>query len=120
VYELLFAVRFLDAVSASVPRARSLLDRLTRSVPSAAPASVSGGAEDEVLHLLDFTPYTNSPSRESFGRAAITAAMDRLASDQHPDGGWAVTFTPYSSAAALEWRGYATVQAVAVLRGAVL
>ena len=119
-YELLFAIRFLDAVSASVPRARSLLDRLTRYVPSAAPTPVSGGGEGEVLHLLDFTPYVDSLSRASFGRAAITAAMDRLASDQHPDGGWAVTFTPYSSAAALEWRGYATVQAVAVLRGAVL
>jgi hypothetical protein len=40
--------------------------------------------------------------------------------DKRPDGGWPVTFTPYSPAAALEWRGYATVQAIAVLRGAAL
>jgi hypothetical protein len=48
------------------------------------------------------------------------ADMDRLAGGQQADGGWEVNFTPYSSAAALEWRGYATVQAVAVLRGIVL
>jgi hypothetical protein len=31
------------------------------------------------------------------------------------DGGWPVDFESYSPAAALEWRGYATVQAVSIL-----
>jgi hypothetical protein len=119
-HELLFAIRFLDAVSHSVPRALPLLDRLTRYVPRDTPTPVSGGAEGEVLHLLDFTPYADAPSRGAFGHDAIAADMDRLTNDQQLDGGWAVNFTPYSSAAALEWRGYATVQAVAVLRGGVL
>lgn len=119
-HELLFAIRFLDAASDSVPRARPLLDRLTRYVSRDAPTPVSGGAEGEVLHLLDFTPYADSSSRAAFGHAAVSADMGRLATEQQPDGGWAVSFTPYSSAAALEWRGYATVQAVAVLRGIVL
>ena len=35
---------------------------------------------------------------------------------QQDDGGWVVDFTAYSPAAALDWRGYATVGALTVLR----
>jgi hypothetical protein len=118
--ELVFLMRFLDAVADGAPRARPLLDRLARLVVSDGPTPVAGGAEDEVLYLLDFTPYADAPSRESFTPDALAADLDRLAGQQRPDGGWTVTFTPYSPAAALEWRGYATVQAVGVLRGATL
>jgi hypothetical protein len=119
-YELMFVMRFLDAAAAQVPRARPLLDRLTRYVVSDGPTPVTGGAEGEVLHLLDFTPHPDAPSRASFTGDAIAADLDRLAGQQQPDGGWVITFTPYSPAAALEWRGYATVQAVAVLRSTAL
>jgi hypothetical protein len=118
--ELLFVMRFLDAVADSTPRARPLLDRLAGFVVGDGPTPVAGGAEDEVLYLLDFTPFADAPSRASFTPEAVAADLDRLAGQQQPDGGWLVTFTPYSDAAALEWRGYATVQAVAVLRGAAL
>jgi len=118
--ELLFVMRFLDAVADTAPRARPLLDRLARFVVSDGPTPVAGGAEDEALYLLDFSPYADAPSRESFTPDAVAADLDRLAGEQRPDGGWVVTFTTYSPAAALEWRGYATVQAVAVLRGATL
>jgi hypothetical protein len=119
-YELMFVMRFLDAVADHVPRARPLVDRITRNVISDGPTPVTGGAEDEVLHLLDFTPYADAPSRASFTKDAIAADLDRLARQQQPDGGWTVDYTLYSAAAALEWRGYATVQAVAVLRGTAL
>jgi hypothetical protein len=114
--ELLFVMRFLDAVADHTPRARPLLDRLARFVVSDGPTPVTGGAEDEVLYLLDFSPYAHAPSRTLFAGSAVAEDLDRLAAQQQPDGGWTVTFTPYSPAAALEWRGYATVQAVAVLR----
>jgi hypothetical protein len=114
--ELMFVMRFVDAVADRVPRARPLVDRLTRYVISDGPTPVTGGAEGEVLHLLDFTPYADAPLRASFTRDSVAADLDRLAGQQQPDGGWTVTFTSYSPAAALEWRGYATVQAVAVLR----
>jgi hypothetical protein len=35
---------------------------------------------------------------------------------QQDDGGWVVDFTACSPAAALDWRGYATVGALTVLR----
>jgi hypothetical protein len=35
---------------------------------------------------------------------------------QEEDGGWSVDFQSYTPAAAPEWRGYASVRALAVLR----
>jgi hypothetical protein len=119
-HELLFALHFVDAVADRVPRARPLVDQLTRYVVSDGPTPVAGGTEGEVMYLLDFTPYADAPSRASFPKEAVAADLDRLARQQQPDGGWAVNFPPYSAAAALEWRGYATVRAVAVLRSTAL
>jgi hypothetical protein len=119
-YELMFAMRFLDTVTVHATRARALADRLVRYVASNGPTPVAGGAEGEVLHLLDFTPYADAPSRMSFTTDAIAADLLRLAGQQQPDGGWTVDYTMYSPAAALEWRSYATIQAIATLRGAPL
>jgi hypothetical protein len=118
-YELLFAMRFLDAARDRASETRRLIDHLARYVNSDGPTPVTG-TDDEVIHLLDFTPYADAPSRASFPKEAIAADLNRLAGQQQPDGGWTVDYPSYSPAAALDWRGYATVQAVAVLRGTAL
>lgn len=115
-HELMFVMHFLDAVVPRVPEARPLLDRVARFVRVDGPTPVAGGAEDEVLYPLDFTPYPDTPSRAMFDKEAVATDLNRLAGQQQSDGGWAITFATSSPAAALEWRGYATVQAVAVLR----
>ncbi|MEU4428652.1 hypothetical protein AB0F81_49210 [Actinoplanes sp. NPDC024001] len=114
-YELMFAMRFLDAVAPSTPRARPLLDRFVSFVRVDGPTPVAGGADGEVLHPLDFTPEPDAPSRALFSPDAVAADLERLAGQQQEDGGWPITFAPVSPAAVLEWRGYATVQAIAVL-----
>lgn len=119
-HELMFAVRFLDAVADTAPRARGLLDRLAGWVVTDGPTPIAGGAEGEVLYPLDFSPYEDAPSRSVMSTEALAVDRDRLAADQQADGGWPITFRPPSPAAALEWRGYATVAAIAVLRGATL
>ena len=116
--ELMFALHFLDAAAPGDPRARALVDRLVAYVPADGTLPVAGGAEGEVLRLLDLTPRPGTPSRAAFRADAVAADLRRLAAAQQPDGGWTVTFTAYSPAGALEWRGYATVQAVTVLRAA--
>ena len=116
-YELMFALRFLDAAAERVPQAQLLVERLARYVVRDAPTPVLGGADGEVLHPLDFTAYAGTPLRATFPRGAIAADLRCLAGEQRADGGWAVTYASYSPAAALEWRGYATVQAVRLLRG---
>lgn len=113
--ELMFSMHFLDAVAADMPRAAELLRRYTGFVRLDGPTPVPGGAAGEVLHPLDFTPVAGSPSRGFFDDKAIAADRERLAGEQRADGGWDVTFRTYSPAAALEWRGYATVQAVTIL-----
>ena len=118
-YELMFVFLFLDATATHDPRATELLERMHGYVATDGPTPVPE-AEGEVLHVLDFSPYADSHSRTLFGQAAITTDLNRLATQQQPDGGWQVTFPTYSPAAALEWRAYATLQAISTLRGAAL
>ena len=113
-YELMFAMHFLDAAGSD--EALTLLERLTPLVRADGPTPVPGGADGEVLNPLDFTPHPDAPSRAFFDPAAIAADVTRRTAAQQPDGGWLVSFPAFSPAAALEWRGYATLQAITVLR----
>ena len=116
-YVLSFALQFLDIASDTAPEAHELLGHLSRFVPSDGAIPVVGGAEGETLHLLDYAPEPGRPIRKLLDSQAISDDLDRLERAQLADGGWPVDFTSYSDAAALEWRGHATVTAVAVLRG---
>jgi hypothetical protein len=79
---------------------------------------VAGGAADEVLGPLDFAPRADGPARRLFAADVVAADIERLAGLQQPDGGWIVDYGSSSPIAALEWRGYATVAAIAALRPA--
>jgi hypothetical protein len=115
-YVLSFALQFLDGAADTVPEAHDLLDHLSRFVPAGGEIAVAGGAEGEKLHLLDFAPEPDRPVRALVTEDAVVADLNRLTSQQQPDGGWPVDFHSYSPAAALEWRGYATVKALAILQ----
>jgi hypothetical protein len=119
-YELLFALRFLDVVAQAVPEADVLLSSLGRFLPPNGSMPVQGGAEGETLHPLDFAPHPQRPVRKLFTAEAIDADLERLSALQEPDGGWTVGFAAVSPAAALEWRGYATLQAVEILQRSAL
>jgi hypothetical protein len=115
-YELMFALRFVDALGPDEPGGRDALRTLGRFVPASGAMPVQGGGPDEALHPLDLAPYPDSPARQLFTREAIAADLDRLSSLQKPDGGWSVEWATSSPAAALEWRGYVTLQAVQILQ----
>lgn len=115
-YVLSFAVQFLDACAESRPESRDLLRTLSELIPADGRIPVAGGAPGESLHLLDYAPWPGSAAQTLFSREAIDRELDLLARSQSEDGGWQVDFTSYSPAASLEWRGHATVRAVAVLR----
>ncbi|PXY27311.1 hypothetical protein [Prauserella muralis] len=116
--ELAFAVRLLDEAAPAYPEAAALLKRLGAFVPENGLVHVDGGAEEEYMRPLDFAPWPDTPARGLFSDDVVAADLRRLAAEQHDDGGWRVDFTSYSPAAALEWQGYATVSAVAILRAA--
>jgi hypothetical protein len=110
-YELAFAVRFLDAVGDG-----DRLARLGEYVPRDGRLAVTGGLADEALRPVDLAPEPGRPARTLLDEDAVVADLDRLAAEQDEDGGWSVDFQSYSPAAALEWRGYATVRALSILR----
>jgi hypothetical protein len=115
-YTLAFSLGFLDAVHDSRPEAPDLLRKLGAYVPADGVIRVTSGAEDEKLHPLDIAPYPDRPVRDLFTAEVISADLDRLAAGQEDDGGWTVDFVSRSPAGSLDWRGYATVGAVDVLR----
>jgi hypothetical protein len=115
-HELAFAVRLLDAVHDRDGAAPALLARLGEYVPDDGRLRVVGGRPDETLWPLDLAPEPGRPARTILDEAAVAADLERLAGGQLEDGGWTVDFQSYSPAAMLEWRGYATVRALSVLR----
>jgi hypothetical protein len=114
-YELEFALQFLDAVHDVEPAAPELLDRLGRYIPEDGAVPVAGGAPGEAVRPLDVAPTPDRPSRRLYRKDVIDADVERLTGEQQADGGWVVSFPSASPVAALEWRGYVTVAAVASL-----
>jgi hypothetical protein len=115
-YVLAFCIRLLDAVYDREPAAQALLARLGEYVPSDGRVRVSGGLPDEALSPLDLAPEPDRPARTLLDDSVVAADLVRLAGEQREDGGWTVDFQSYSPAAALEWRGYATVRALSTLQ----
>ena len=115
-YVLAFSVRFLDAVYDRRPEAAGLLRRVGAYVPSDGRIRVRAGTEDEALRPLDVASYPNRPARTLFSPDVISDDFDRLAGEQRDDGGWTVDYRKISPAGALDWRGYATVRAIDILR----
>jgi hypothetical protein len=113
---LAFAAQFLDAAAPVSSEAAGLVHALRPHVPADGLLHVAGGAEDEFMRPLDFAPLPGGPARSLFDAGVVEAELERLAGGQLPDGGWAVDFGSFSPAAALEWRGQRTLQALVVLR----
>jgi hypothetical protein len=113
---LAFAAQALDAAAPRHPDAAELIESLRPHVPADGLLHVEGGVEDEFMRPLDFAPFPGGPARALFSGAVVDAELDRLASAQRADGGWAVDFDSYSPGATLEWRGHRTVNALVLLR----
>ena len=110
---LVSALQIADAVYDDHPEA---FNKLAEFIPEDGHMRVTGGKPDEMMRPLDFAPKPGRPVRERVPDDAIAKDLERLAGEQQDDGGWVVDFQSYSPAAELEWRGYATVHAVRVLR----
>ncbi|MGE3621862.1 MAG: hypothetical protein AB7L84_15510 [Acidimicrobiia bacterium] len=112
-YVLMFSLHLLDATADAHPEARRLAEHLRPYVPPDGKLAVAGGTE--ALRPLDLSPAPGGPTRDLLDPDVVTADLERLEEGQLADGGWAVELTSFSDAAALEWRGHATVGAVTVL-----
>jgi hypothetical protein len=109
--EFRYVLQLLDALDA-----RDELERLGAHLPPDGTLAVTGGKPDEAMRPLDFSPEPDRPIRDLFDPRTIESDLDRLESEQHEDGGWDVDWKHWSPAGGLEWRGWATVRAVRILR----
>jgi hypothetical protein len=117
VLEYRFMLWFLEAVHDSWPGADAELRRLAAFLPASGTVAVEGGIEGESIRPLDLAPRPG-PLRDLLPPAMVEADLARVAEQQEDDGGWTVDFAAGSPAAALAWRGYATVDAVKILTSA--
>jgi hypothetical protein len=115
--EYRFMLWFLDAVHDSWPAAGAEQRRLVGFLPASGTLPVEGGIEGESMRPLDFAPRPG-PVRDLLPPGLVDGEITRLATQQGEDGGWSVDFAAASPAAALAWRGYATVEAVKILASA--
>jgi hypothetical protein len=92
------------------------LERMSAFVPASGELPVDGGVEGERLRALDLSPLPDRPLRALVPADAVAGHLDELAAGQQDDGGWTVDFPSASPAGAIEWRGIATVRALAALR----
>jgi hypothetical protein len=74
-------------------------------------------APGEIHTPLDFAPLPGSLARRLFRPDVIEAHLDHLAAAQQDDGGWIFNWPAWSPAAAADWRGSITVDALRLLRG---
>jgi hypothetical protein len=109
--EFRYVLGLLDALDA-----RDELQRLGRHLPADATMPVAGGKPDEAMRPLDFAPEPGRPLRDLIDPQAIERDLDRLEAERHEDGGWDVDWQHWSPAGRLDWRGWATVRAVHILR----
>ena len=97
-------------------RAHNASDQVGELILRQKLVALDTGAEGEVHSPLDFAPEPDSLARALFDKDVIEAHLDHLAQAQLPDGGWTFNWLAWSPAAAADWRGSLTVDALKTLR----
>lgn len=113
-YTVKFALDFLDSVP-DPRRAAVVVERLRPALAADGTLPIPDGVEDEKVRPIQLSPRPDSPSRALFTEDQLAADLDRLEREQQDDGGWEFEFLHWSPAQAVEWRGIATIDAVATL-----
>ncbi|MGO8959921.1 MAG: hypothetical protein ACLQFR_21500 [Streptosporangiaceae bacterium] len=114
-YEMLGVCRFLDYVP-DRERAQRAFDLAGPLLLDGELVALDPHEAGEVHGPLEFAPLPQSLARQVFDDKTITAHLDHLAGSQREDGGWTFNWFEWSPAAAADWRGVMTVQALSVLR----
>jgi hypothetical protein len=114
-YTFKFVVDFLDATPEG-SRAGRELERLAGLVPATGRIVVTEGVEGEELDPLSIAPWPEHAGTRLFPAQLLDEALDALEAGQGADGGWDFTWEKWNPAAAWEWRGAVTVEALRTLQ----
>jgi len=112
-YDARAVLGFLDAVP-DRDRATKTADRLRGALLSG--VTFDPDAEGHVHLPLDVAPRPGTLAAGLFDDATLDAHLDRLVTDQRPDGGWQINFEAWTPATGPEWRGSLTVGRLLTLR----
>jgi hypothetical protein len=114
-YAFRYTVHFLDATPDRA-RADAEIARLRTRVPADGVLKVEAGTEGETLGALEVAPRPGHAGRALFPDALIDQELGHLEDRQQPDGGWDFSWAAWNPAAAFEWRGVVTLEALTTLR----
>jgi hypothetical protein len=114
-YAFRYTVHFLDVVP-DRERAEAEVERLVERMPEDGVLKVEAGGEGETLSAIEVATSPDHVGARLFPHTLIDRQLDDLAAAQHDDGGWDFTWPKWNPAAAYEWRGIVTLQALATLR----
>jgi hypothetical protein len=114
-YAFRYTVHVLDAMPDRA-RAEAEIAALAERMPADGVLKVEAGVEDETLSALEVAPRPGHLGRRLFPATLVERQLDELADGQEDDGGWDFTWAAWNPAAALEWRGMVTLNALTTLR----
>lgn len=114
-YTFKYVVDLLD-VTPDRDRAEQQLQRLAELLPADGHIKVAGGAQGEELDPLVLAPSPNHVGARLLGQMALERGVGELEDGQHDDGGWDFSWAKWNPAAAWEWRGAVTIDALLTLK----
>ena len=114
-YEMRAILPFLD-FAPDRQRAEKVFARVGPKILEQKLVTLTPTTMDETHTPLNFAPRPQSLARTLFSDKVIEVQLDALASAQQEDGGWQFNWFAWNPAAALEWRGVVTIEALVTLR----
>jgi hypothetical protein len=114
-YEMRAVLPFLDWVP-DRQRAEQVFARVGPKILEQKLVALAPASQEDTHSPLNFAPQPRSLARRLFSDEVIKAHLDALASAQQEDGGWQFNWPAWNPAAALEWRGIVTLEALVTLR----
>lgn len=114
-YEMRAVLPFLDFVR-DRERAESVFARVGPKLLEQKLVAFAPTTQEETHSPLNYAPRPESLARRLFSDEVIAAHLDALAGGQQEDGGWSFNWPAWNPAAALEWRGCVTIDALLTLR----
>ncbi|HEY4097477.1 MAG TPA: hypothetical protein VGM33_18280 [Baekduia sp.] len=116
-YTFRYTINFLDAMhDRDTARVEAHLEAFADRMPADGILHVAAGVEGETLGALEVAPRPTHLGRRLFPAALVTDELDALAAAQQDDGGWTFSWAAWNPAAAWEWRGIVTLDALKILR----
>ena len=114
-YEMRAVLPFLDWVP-DRKLAEKVFARVGPKILEQKLVALTPTTQEDTHTPLNFAPRPQSLARRLFSDEVIEAHLDALASAQQADGGWQFNWLAWNPAAALEWRGIVTIEALVTLR----